>query len=209
MIDTTIRPIGVKMIKTDMTDYPRFEMPEGFYITGYKEGYEIGWAEIAREQFFYESLEKGLEVFRDNFMNEPEWERLKDSVLFAVEEATGEIAAILSLWEGGIFSTGVYRRIHWVATREKFRGKGIIKAMMTYAMDLYHKQNGEGMCILATGTQSWQAIRIYKKFGFEAWRNLPHQPKGADYDPVEDEAWEIIDGKITEFDEKLAAMKKN
>ncbi|MBE6598285.1 MAG: GNAT family N-acetyltransferase [Ruminococcaceae bacterium] len=203
MVDKTVKNIGVTMVKTDMDNYPRYEMPEGFCITGYKDGYENAWADIAKEQFFLESVESGLEMFRSEFSSRGEkWERLKDSVLFAVEEATGEVAAILSLWEGGIFDTGEYRRIHWVATREKFRGKGIVKAMMTYALDLYHKQGSKGMCILATGTQNWQAIRIYKKFGFEAWMDLPDQPKGASFDPVEAEGWEIINGKIAEFDAK-------
>ncbi len=203
MVDKSVESIGVTMIKTDMDTYPRYEMPEGFYITGYKEGYEQHWADIAKEQFYLESIEQGLQMFRGEFSSRTEqWERMKDSCLFAVEEKTGEIAAILTLWEGGIFE-GDFRRIHWVATREKFQGKGIIKAMMTYALDLYHKQGSKGMCILATGTQNWQAIRIYKKFGFEAHLNLPHQPQSKEFDPAtEPKGWEIIDGKIAEFDAK-------
>ncbi|MBQ5821340.1 MAG: GNAT family N-acetyltransferase, partial [Clostridia bacterium] len=163
---------------------------------------ENDWADIAKEQFYLESKEDGLSMFNGEFFSHPEkWERLKDACLFAVEEKTGEVAAMLTLWEGGIVK-GDRRRVHWVATREKFQGKGIIKAMMTYAMDLYHKQGSEGPCILATGTQSWQAIRIYKKFGFEAYLGYENQPEPDDDINLAEEleAWEIIDGKIAAFD---------
>lgn len=204
MVDKTVKSMGVAMVKMDMSTYPRYEIPEGFYITGYKDGYENDWADIAKEQFILGSREDGLQMFRGEFTNRGEmWARLKDACLFAVEEKTGKVAAMLTLWEGGIVK-GSCRRVHWVATREEFQGKGIIKAMMTYAMDLYHKQGSTGPCILATGTENWQAIRIYKKFGFEAFLGLEHQPEpeGTLNLDEENEAWAIIDGKIAEFEEK-------
>lgn len=203
MIDQTVKNLSVVMVKMDMTDYPRYELPEGFYITGYKEGYENEWAAIAKEQFVLDSLEAGLKSFKDEFWCDMEvWEKLKDSCLFAVEDKTGKVAAILSLWEGSEVCKGYFRRIHWVATREEFQGKGIIKAMMTYAHDLYHKQGATGPCFCVTGTPNWQAIRIYKKFGYEPYMALEHQPEPIDaFDPARDiEPWEIINGKIAEFE---------
>ena len=87
MIDQTVKNLSVVMVKMDMTDYPRYELPEGFYITGYKEGYENEWAAIAKEQFALDSIEDGLKSFKDEFWYDKEvWEKLKDSCLFAVEE---------------------------------------------------------------------------------------------------------------------------
>ena len=203
MIDTTVKFFPVSMVKMDMTTYPRYEMPEGFYITGYREGDEQHWADIAMEQFAIEKMESALNMFHGEFTSHPEmWERLKNACLFAVEEKTGKVAAMLALWEGGICGKDL-RRVHWVATREEFQGKGIIKAMLTYAMDLYHEQNGTGPCVLATGTQNWKAIRIYKKFGFEPYLCLPHQPEPDGNVNLENdrEGWSIIDGKIAEFEE--------
>ncbi len=195
MVDTSVESLCADMVKWDMDTYPRYEMPEGFYIRSYVEGDEYHWADIANEQFDHETDDLGLASFRKDFLSQPEkWERLKDSCLFAVEEKTGKIAAFLTLWEGGIME-GNFRRIHWVATREEFQGRGIIKAMMTYAMDLYHKQGSTGPCVLATGTQSWQAIRLYKKFGF-----VPYDPQGEGSGNKKSESWEIIDAKIAEFE---------
>ncbi len=206
MIDKSVKNLSVVMVKMDMSEYPRYELPEGFYITSYKDGYENEWAEIAQEQFELESLEEGLKLFKNEFMGDTDvWARLKDSCLFAIEEKSGKVAAILSLWEGSEVCKGYFRRIHWVATREEFQGKGIVKAMMTYALDLYHEQGATGPCFCVTGTPNWQAIRIYKKFGFEPYMALEHQPEPIDaFDPTRDvEPWEIIDGKIAEFEAKI------
>jgi len=204
MIDNTVPNFSVNMVKHDMNTYPRYDLPEGFVITGYRDGYENAWAEIAKEQFLFESLEKGLQLFRSEFSSTDRWASMKDSCLFAVEEATGTVAAVLTLWEGGIFAED-YRRIHWVAAREAYQGKGIIKAMLTYAMDLYHSQRSEGPCILATGSPNWQAIRLYKRFGFEPYLGGSPAPY-ADFDlEKEKEKWALIDEKIAEFDKRKQA----
>lgn len=199
MIDKSVPHGSVIMVKRDMTTYPRYEMPEGFFIRSYREGDEKEWAEIALQQFDFESFEKSLELFHENFDEHPEW---MDRCLFAVEEKTGKIAAILALWEGGVFKNASYKKIHWVATKEEFQGKGIVKAMMTYAMDLYHKLGSEGYCILQTSTWNWKAIRIYKKFGFEEWLGEDPEPTFYFDLNLDKGNWEIINGKIAEFESK-------
>lgn len=198
MVDKSVPHGSVIMVKRDMTSYPRYEMPEGFYIRSYQEGDEAAWAEIALEQFLLDGDEAAMKLFHEVFDEHPEW---MDCCLFAVEEKTGKIAAILSLWEGGIFEYP-YKKIHWVATREEYQGRGIVKAMLTYAMDLYHELKAEGYCLLQTGTWNWQAVRIYKKFGFEPWFGEDPAPEFFFDLNQEQENWRIIDEKIAEFDAK-------
>ncbi|MBQ5821341.1 MAG: GNAT family N-acetyltransferase [Clostridia bacterium] len=196
MIDKSVPHGSVIMVKRDMKVYPRYTMPEGFFIRSYRDGDEKAWADIALEQFDLESFDAAMKLYHEVFDEHPEW---MDCALYAVEEKTGEIAAILTLWEGGIFDAP-YKKIHWVATREKYQGRGIISAMMTYAMDLYHERKAEGYCLLQTGTWNWQAIRIYKKFGFEAWLGADPEPDFF-YDPeLENRNWRIINEKIAEFE---------
>ena len=196
MIDKSVPHASVIMVKHDMDNYPRYELPEGFVITGYKDGYEKQWAEIAMEQFYFESVEKGLEIFKDEFGGHPEW---LDRCLFAVEEKTGRVAAMTALWEGGVF-TEDYKRIHWVATRQEYQGRGIIKALLSHALDLYHALNSEGMCFLVTQTTSWQAIRIYKKFGFQPYLGVNPGPRDAFDAEKHAEAWRLIDAKLAEYE---------
>ncbi len=198
MIDKSLPHGSVIMVKRNMTDYPRYELPEGFFIRSYREGDEKAWADIALEQFDLESEEAAMNLYHTVFDEHPEW---MDCCLFAVEEKTGTIAAMLSLWEGGIFDAP-YKKIHWVATREAYQGRGIIRAMITYAMDLYHEKKAEGYCLLQTGTWNWQAIRIYKKFGFEAWLGEDPAPDFFFEPEKEAENWRIINDKIAEFEGK-------
>jgi len=127
MIDKSLPHGSVIMVKRNMDTYPRYAIPEGFVIRSYREGDETEWADIAKEQFLLESDEAAMSLFHTVFDEHPEW---MNCCLFAVEEKTGKIAAMLSLWEGGIFDAP-YKKIHWVATREEFRGRGIISAMIT------------------------------------------------------------------------------
>jgi hypothetical protein len=46
MLDKSIPHIGVLMVKSDAENYPRFKLPEGFTITGYKQGFEDDWANM-------------------------------------------------------------------------------------------------------------------------------------------------------------------
>lgn len=196
MVDKSLPHGSVIMVKRDMTEYPRFELPEGFFIRSYQAGDEKAWADIALEQFDLENFDAAMKLFHDVFDENP---ALMDCCLFAVEEKTGEIAAILSLWEGGIFDAP-YKKIHWVATREKFQGKGIVKAMMTYAMDLYHELKAKDYLLLQTGTWNWQAIRIYKKFGFEEWIGEDPAPDFFFELEKEKENWRIINERIAEYE---------
>ena len=64
MMDRSVPNYRAIMIKYDVDNYPRFDLPEGFYITGYKPGYEKQWAEIECVQQCMESPEKAEAVFR-------------------------------------------------------------------------------------------------------------------------------------------------
>ncbi len=205
MIDKSIPHGSVIMIKRNMNDYPRFELPEGFIIRPYQKGDEVAWAEIALEQFLLDSYEEALKLFHENFDSHPEW---MDRCLFAVEEKTGTVAAYLALWEGGVFSSASYKKIHWVATRECYQGKGLVKALMTRAMDLYHELGDTLPCILQTSSPNWKAIRIYKKFGFEAWLGEDPAPTFYYDDELEHRNWKIINDKIAEVEAAIAAAKK-
>lgn len=126
----------------------------------------------------------------------PEW--LYDRCLFVVEEKTGVVAAVTSLWLGKLTEEEpLHARVHWVATREEYQGLGLIKGMFTYLMDLYHKLGDKGYLYLTTQSQSYVAINIYKKFGFVPYLGELHR---GEFDLEEHKkAWQIIDAKHAEY----------
>ena len=174
MMDKSVANHRAIMIKYDVENYPRFDLPEGFYITGYKPGFEKQWAEIECVQQCMESVEKAEEIFRSEFMSEPQW--LYDRCLFVVDGKRDRVAAVTSLWLGKLTEDEpLHARVHWVATREEYQGLGLIKAIFTHIMDLYHKLGDQGYIYLTTQSQSYVAINIYKKFGFLPYMGQLHK----------------------------------
>ena len=196
MMDKSVANHRAIMIKYDVENYPRFDLPEGFYITGYKPGFEKQWAEIECVQQCMESVEKAEEIFRSEFMSEPQW--LYDRCLFVVDGKRDRVAAVTSLWLGKLTEDEpLHARVHWVATREEYQGLGLIKAIFTHIMDLYHKLGDQGYIYLTTQSQSYVAINIYKKFGFVPYMGQLHK-SGFDLEEHQ-KAWQIIDGKIAAY----------
>lgn len=195
MMDKSVPNHRAIMIKHDVDNYPRFSLPEGFYITGYKPGLEKQWAEIECVQQCMESEEQAEEIFRNEFMSKPEW--IYDRCLFVVDGKNDKVAAVTSLWLGELVPGELHARVHWVATREEYQGLGLIKAIFTYIMDLYHKLGDTGYIYLTTQSQSYVAINIYKKFGFVPYLGELHT-EGFDLEEHK-KAWQIIDGKIAEY----------
>ena len=198
MIDMSVQNISAIMIKHDTGTYPRYSMPDGFHIEGYKPGYERDWAEIELEQQGLAPIEKGLEMFEKTFMSEPQW--LSDRCLFVIDSEKKRVAAVISLWIGSLGDDTPKNRVHWVATREEYQGRGLIKAAFTYIMDLYHRLGQTGYIYLTTQTVSYQAINIYKKFGFVPYMGEYHTG-GFDAEKSA-QAWKIIDEKLDEYKSK-------
>ena len=196
MMDKSVPNHRAIMIKYDVENYPRFELPEGFYITGYKPGFEKQWAEIEYVQQCMESEAQAEEIFRREFMSKPEW--LYDRCLFVVDGKRDRVAAVTSLWLGQLSETEpLHARVHWVATREEYQGMGLIKAIFTHILELYRKLGDKGYIYLTTQSQSYVAINIYRKFGFVPYWGELHR-EGFDTEEHR-KAWEIIDGKIAEY----------
>lgn len=195
MKDKSVPSAKVIMIKYDTENYPRYSFPEGFYITGYKPGYEYEWAAVELEEEDLAPLERGVEVFKKTFMSEPDM--LYDRCLFVIDGRRDRVAAVLSLWRGSLGSDAPRCRIHWVATRAEYQGLGLIKAALTYVFDLYHRLSETGYIYLTTQTESYKAINIYKKFGFLPYMGELHTD-GFDKENAA-WAWSIIDGKINEY----------
>lgn len=163
MLDKSIPYIGVLMVKTDTTTYPHFDIPEGFTLTGYCIGFEIEWAKLMFEVEQTNTLEEAEKIFEKEFLSIPEL--LFKQCLFALDK-NGEIAATASLWHGSHFGE-VFQRIHWVATRSKYQGKGLVKALLTRLFDVYNELGYKNFIYLTSQTWSYKALNIYSKFGFK------------------------------------------
>lgn len=196
MMDKSIPYFGVLMVKTDTADYPRYELPDGFTMTGYQPGFETEWAKLMVEVDHTDTLQEAEKIFQNEFLSNPSL--LPKQCLFILD-SSGKTAATASLWHGEHFGK-TCQRIHWVAAKPEFQGKGLIKALLTKLLDIYNKMGFRDFLYLTSQTWSYKAINLYFQFGFKPYTGeKPLNWKADHFDENTRLAWENIQKKIEEY----------
>ena len=85
-----------------------------------------------------------------------------------VRDKDGKVVATGTLWNG-IYLGKECQRLHWIATDESCKGKGIAKAMVTRLLDIYNDLGYKGFIYLITESWCYSAVNIYRKFGFKEY----------------------------------------
>ena len=199
MLDRSIPSLNIIMEKFDPENYPKVSLPEGYEFSFDKAGDEREWARIECELGQFDTLEKALALFEREFFKD---QRLKpeERMLF-VKSPDGEIIATATLWDGFVFGR-LEQRIHWVATSDKCAGLGIAKALLSRLMELYGALGYKDYIYLWTGTRSYPAVSIYRKFGFKEYRgeiNPISNEREADYPEQNERAIAIADEYIKKY----------
>ncbi|MBQ8523607.1 MAG: GNAT family N-acetyltransferase [Clostridia bacterium] len=200
MIDRSLPFRGLTLYKENTSEYPKKSLPEGYRFELYRDGDEVKWAEIECAVGQFESIEEGVDCFRNEFLKGQTLDA-RERVFFVVDD-NGEYVATAALWHG-TFLGKTEQRVHWVAVKDKCAGKGIAGAMLTHVLDMFKELGYEGLIFLLTATWYYPAIGIYRKFGFEFFRGDAH-PMG---EAVENFR-EHNDEAISWVEEKLQAYKK-
>ena len=163
MLDKSLPYTPLIMTKTDTEKYPKFDLPEGYSFRFYRAGDEEKWAELECALGQFDRMEAALRCFHAEFILNQDL-RPEDRMIFVLDP-TGKPIATAALWDG-ILLGEKKDRLHWVAVSDECAGKGIAKAMISRLLSLYNELGFSGFLYLYTSTHSYQAIGIYKKFGF-------------------------------------------
>lgn len=165
---TSLRNLGVTMVRPTMDDIPQHPLPGGFAMRHYQTGDGETWAAIN------DAADRLNDVtvawFRTDYGHDEA--RLRERVYFLVAP-DGRDVGTLSAWVDHDHLGPDWGRIHWVAILPEFQGRGLAKPMMTYAMNklaAWHDRS-----FLTTSTARPVAIKIYLDFGF-----VPALLSGAD-----------------------------
>lgn len=163
-IDNTIKYYELLMKYDDLSNYKRYELPDGFHYKFFKPGDEEEWARIHIESGEFTSIEKGLKHFHDfydYFIDE-----LDNRCVFIVDSNTGEKVgtATISLLEEKEY--GYEAAVDWLAIKKSYQGRKLAKPLITKFMDIA-KDNRHTSLILHTQTNSWLAAKLYLDYGFE------------------------------------------
>ena len=166
MLDKNVPLCFLIMYKTDTAEYPRYELPEGYTFSMYKQGDEEDWAKLEVSVGQFDTVEKGVDSFRHEFMENQNLP-LEQRILF-VRDPAGKAVATGALWNGEYLGKEE-QRLHWIATDESCKGKGIAKAIVTRLLDLYNALGFKDFIYLITESWCYSAVNIYQKFGFKAY----------------------------------------
>lgn len=196
MLDKTVKYCGVIMENDNTGCFPEYALPEGFAITGYREGLENDWAKLLYAVEQTSKLDEGMNIFTREFLVTPEL--LPERCLFVVDH-NRNIAASASLWHGKYFGKSL-PRLHWVTTSPEYQGRGLVKALLTEIFRLHNRLTPGKIMFLTSSTWSYKAINIYLKFGFKPYMG-PKPPEWSDdnFDENNKIAWDIIIEKINSY----------
>lgn len=205
MLDKSLPYAGVIMTKRDAGVYPAYSLPQGYTLGFYTPGAERDWAEIMASVGEADSVGAGIELFSQTFGGWPELFGRRN--LFAVAP-DGTAAATASLWLGETFGVPL-PRVHWVACKPEYQGKGLAKALLSALLSLHRELALGDFIYLTTQTWSYKAIGIYRKFGFEPYMGAKPANWGdaqydglvgfaGSFDEVNTAAWRLINAKLAE-----------
>lgn len=178
------------MEKFDTSNYPRFELPEGFYYSKFKSGLVVEWAKLQLEVEQTETQDEAEEIFYREFLigkpynwscpekneiiqkssdfnNYPLYTDMVNKMVFILDR-DDKLAATAVLWKCTMFGSE-YQRIHWVAVSPKYNGLGLCKALITKIFDIYNEFGYTDYIYLTSQTWSYKALNIYSKFGFKPY----------------------------------------
>jgi GNAT superfamily N-acetyltransferase len=154
-------PIALKMVRKDLENIPDFAFPPGFLLRAYRPGDAERWTEI---QLLADELNEitgqlfGQQFGYDNAL-------LAQRQLYTVD-AQGEAIGTGTAWFNDHFEGARWGRVHWVAIRPAYQGRGLAKPLMT-ALCRRLRELGHTRAYLSTSSARRAAINLYRRFGFE------------------------------------------
>ncbi len=179
MLEKTPAGYHVKMMRPHLRHIPTFSLPGGFLIRNLLSHEGETWISIWTDAEDWKPVD--LRTWETEFAHAP------DDVAqrcFVVMSEDGTPVATASAWKASLEDLAV-GRVHWIATRKAYQGRGIGKAMMTQVLSCLARWHDRA--ILETQSYRLAAIRMYLNFGFEpdlenpstlrAWEQIAHQLK--------------------------------
>lgn len=149
--------IPVRMIRPHLRDIPTVPFPEGFGIRALRRDEGPLWTDVQRDA--EEIITIADDLFVRQFGDEPE--QIERRCFFVVNP-NGAAVGTISAWHGGEDAT--LGRIHWVAVRPAYQGRGLGKAALAFALERLARWHERAF--LDTSTTRIPALKMYLDLGF-------------------------------------------
>jgi len=174
--------IKLQMIRKNLNDIPKHELPAGYSFKLFEPGDEQLWANIETRVDEFKTETDALERFGREFGDR--LDEMGDRCLFLMN-AGGEAVGTATAWYGDLEGDGNVRgRIHWVGIVPEYQGRGLSKPLLGEAMEILAAFHDAAY--LTSQTTSWQAVNMYLNFGFRPVR----------LDDDYEAAWSLLEEKL-------------
>jgi GNAT superfamily N-acetyltransferase len=143
-----------------MEKIPQYAMCAGYTMRSFRDGDRQTWLSVEEASETFGKITG--QSFDGSFCGDL---RVLRRRMFFLVGPDGRDCGTISAWYDRRYRRMTWGRIHWLAITPAHRGKGLSKAMMTYAMNRL-KAFGHRRAMLATQTPRIAAIKTYLDFGF-------------------------------------------
>lgn len=142
-----------------LSNIPSLPLPEPYNIRSFKKD-EENWAAILTRAGEFDSIEAGLQRFRQEFAPYPDDVRQR---MFFIEDENGQAIGTASAWYGALNGEDM-GRIHWVGIVPEHQGKKLAKPLLAFLLQQLGSMHGKAY--LKTQTTNLKAINAYLNLGF-------------------------------------------
>lgn len=162
MLDRSIPYYNIIMKKNAPTTFAVPALPLQFELHSYRPGVQQQWAELEYEIGDFPSVQKASAYFAKTYLSRSNL--LARRGIFVSDKKSGGLVGTCIAWFDNQNGTPV-SSLHWLITKEAYQGRGIGAALIATALNIYEQENAFPV-YLHTQPWSYQAIRLYHKFGF-------------------------------------------
>lgn len=205
VLDTSVPHYPVLMTLGAHEHAPEVILAPGYEFVLWDDRYREPWVRLHVTLGQLPSVGEGLDYFDRTYGSDPE--TLRRQMLLVCDEQ-GRLAGTSSVWRGDHFGEPRLR-VHWVGVSPDHQRKGLAKALMLKTIALYDEllprcEAGElpyraAPLYLTTQTESYIAIGMYLRLGFEPYRGprpAHFGDAGSDFERDNERAWEIVERKL-------------
>lgn len=198
VLDKSVPYYPVLMVLHEHVIIKNIKLPSGYHFKQYDVSYKEAWIALHVALGQLESIAYGRTYFEETFEAYPA--ELKKQMILIVNEEE-KLVGTSSIWRGNHFGEDRLR-VHWVGVHPEHQKKGLAKALMLRTIQLYDDMSQSEPLYLTTQTNSYVAIGMYLRLGFEPYmglRPVNFHAKEETFIQDNEKAWEIIYQKLDEL----------
>lgn len=165
VLDRDVEFKKVLMVIARKTIKKEVPLKEGFEYVQYTDDLYEDWCKLHLDTKMFETIEEAHKKLDE--MLEKDKQFFIDNFLF-VKDSEGKIVASAGLWYGKDFDEDRLR-LHFVSVAQSAQHNKIAQSMITKLCMMYDKIPSKYPLYLATQSQSYGAISLYARIGFNAY----------------------------------------